>query len=508
MRKKILSCILIIMMAIPFIYNCCYAEINNSIREHLFYIEVGDQFSTHDFWEINIGSIDPYDTKSNEVLKAVKNAGESKCGPQALIILAKYVIWLNGQSYQNLAKTNDDNYLQIGQLALTAGEKLLRTRSQDSTADGSLTMENRSPFDQSMDIYKNAGKKVTADNLVTDEELGEVLRNFIYDIERNKKRFNAAIDYNQTNTKLQDNYDKKVKYSRQEIVLYLNKYGVRLNISDPDKETVKQVWAYGLSGNISDIQKVSFGTTQIKAFVKMKGNNTNYGNDSVIQEWYSMITNGKHTDWYNNNIQNGELRTGKWNKSLEEKDRKKMIQEIKNYGENAQWTQQEKDTAEKKLADITDMDIEKAYRLATGQKINTVVEGNEEIGLENYGQEEDDPGIEYYHPKVSKTTETMDIDKTIEDSENFIKTDDKNSNNNIDSQQLSDFFNPIYNVALIIGIIVSVIVGAILGIKFMTGSVEQKADTKKLLIPYVAGCIAVFGAFFIWKLVVTIMAGL
>ena len=40
-----------------------------------------------------------------------------------------------------------------------------------------------------------------------------------------------------------------------------------------------------------------------------------------------------------------------------------------------------------------------------------------------------------------------------------------------------------------IGIILSVIVIGILGIKFMTGSVEEKADYKKSIIPYLVGTI-------------------
>ena len=42
----------------------------------------------------------------------------------------------------------------------------------------------------------------------------------------------------------------------------------------------------------------------------------------------------------------------------------------------------------------------------------------------------------------------------------------------------------------------------------MTGSVEQQADVKKLLVPYIAGCVVVFGAFGIWKIAVTIIASI
>ena len=42
----------------------------------------------------------------------------------------------------------------------------------------------------------------------------------------------------------------------------------------------------------------------------------------------------------------------------------------------------------------------------------------------------------------------------------------------------------------------------------MLGSVEEKADIKGLLIPYIVGCIIIFGAFAIWKLVVDILQGI
>lgn len=62
--------------------------------------------------------------------------------------------------------------------------------------------------------------------------------------------------------------------------------------------------------------------------------------------------------------------------------------------------------------------------------------------------------------------------------------------------------NLIYNILLVIGIGVAVIVSGVLGIKFMIGSVEEKAQIKDQLIPFVIGCIVVFGAFGIWKIVV------
>lgn len=78
----------------------------------------------------------------------------------------------------------------------------------------------------------------------------------------------------------------------------------------------------------------------------------------------------------------------------------------------------------------------------------------------------------------------------------------------IDSDQLKESSNLIYNILLGIGVILSVLVGAILGIKIMWGSIEEQTKAKEALIPYVLGCVVIFGAFGIWKLAVTVFAQL
>ena len=39
----------------------------------------------------------------------------------------------------------------------------------------------------------------------------------------------------------------------------------------------------------------------------------------------------------------------------------------------------------------------------------------------------------------------------------------------------------------------------------MTGSVSERAETKQLIAPYIVGCVVVFGAFTIWRIVVEII---
>ena len=64
--------------------------------------------------------------------------------------------------------------------------------------------------------------------------------------------------------------------------------------------------------------------------------------------------------------------------------------------------------------------------------------------------------------------------------------------------------NDIFNIAFIIGVALTVIIGGILGIQFMVASADGKAKIKEALVPYIIGCVVIYGAFGIWKIVVTI----
>lgn len=95
----------------------------------------------------------------------------------------------------------------------------------------------------------------------------------------------------------------------------------------------------------------------------------------------------------------------------------------------------------------------------------------------------------------------------INSGQNFID-EGKAGESAINSYQLKQSSDLIYNILLGIGVILSVLVGAFLGIKIMWGSIEEQTKAKEALIPYVLGCVVIFGAFGIWKLVVTVFAQL
>lgn len=74
----------------------------------------------------------------------------------------------------------------------------------------------------------------------------------------------------------------------------------------------------------------------------------------------------------------------------------------------------------------------------------------------------------------------------------------------INTTALKSTSDYIYNTLLAIAIIVAVIVAMVLGIQFMIASADEKAKVKEAIMPFIAGCIVVFGSFTIWKVAVNI----
>lgn len=75
----------------------------------------------------------------------------------------------------------------------------------------------------------------------------------------------------------------------------------------------------------------------------------------------------------------------------------------------------------------------------------------------------------------------------------------------IDQSKLNESQSQIFNILLVIGTMLTVSVGGYLGIKFMIASAEEKAQIKETMIPYVVGAGVIFGAFGIWKIVITVL---
>lgn len=101
--------------------------------------------------------------------------------------------------------------------------------------------------------------------------------------------------------------------------------------------------------------------------------------------------------------------------------------------------------------------------------------------------------------------QALSIGNIINSTENFVEDGKENADDAMNMAKLNRISNIIYNTLLIIGICVAVIIATILGIQFITGSVEQKVKVKESLVPFLVGCIVIFSAFGIWKLVIELL---
>lgn len=98
------------------------------------------------------------------------------------------------------------------------------------------------------------------------------------------------------------------------------------------------------------------------------------------------------------------------------------------------------------------------------------------------------------------TASAYAIDDIISQGKDFI-ADGESQENPIEDNELKPLSDTIYNILLIIAIVLAVIMSGVLGIGFMVGSIEEQAKIKESLIPFVVGCIIVFGGFGIWKVI-------
>ena len=86
-----------------------------------------------------------------------------------------------------------------------------------------------------------------------------------------------------------------------------------------------------------------------------------------------------------------------------------------------------------------------------------------------------------------------------------VKPKDMTGESTVDVAGITSFGNSIVRVLSTVGIVVSVVVLIVLGIKYMLGSAEEKAEYKKTLLPYVIGAALIFAASSIVSIVYTFM---
>ena len=130
-------------------------------------------------------------------------------------------------------------------------------------------------------------------------------------------------------------------------------------------------------------------------------------------------------------------------------------------------------------------------------QLNVVYADDKEIQQET--------GIEDKKPESNWGEFFNYADNFMENAQKTSKRDKDNVTRYISVEKIRKSSGDIYNILLAVGTALTVVIGGILGIKFMFASVEQKAQIKEMIIPYVIGCIVIYGGFIIWKLVVDIL---
>lgn len=64
----------------------------------------------------------------------------------------------------------------------------------------------------------------------------------------------------------------------------------------------------------------------------------------------------------------------------------------------------------------------------------------------------------------------------------------------VTTDKLTNVGQTIVTIMQVVGIVVAVVVLLILGIKYMMGSAEEKAEYKKTMIPYLVGAVLIFAS--------------
>lgn len=86
---------------------------------------------------------------------------------------------------------------------------------------------------------------------------------------------------------------------------------------------------------------------------------------------------------------------------------------------------------------------------------------------------------------------------------------DLTGNTNVNGvDQITSVGNDVIGILQIVGIVLSVVVLIVLGIKYMMGSAEEKAEYKKTMMPYIVGAAFIFMASVLAQVIYQFFAGI
>ena len=107
-------------------------------------------------------------------------------------------------------------------------------------------------------------------------------------------------------------------------------------------------------------------------------------------------------------------------------------------------------------------------------------------------------------PSKGTSSSVTSIDGVINGGKGFL---DSANGMPISEPNLQSTSNTLVSILTTVGVGAAVLAVTILGIKYITGAAAEQAEIKQTLVPLIFGCILVFGAYLIWKIVVSIIQG-
>lgn len=109
------------------------------------------------------------------------------------------------------------------------------------------------------------------------------------------------------------------------------------------------------------------------------------------------------------------------------------------------------------------------------------------------------------NPEIpSKPTGDSSLGDILSSAEGFVSEGAAQEGVQEKTDETHPFSITLTNILITIGTVLAVIYASVLGIKFMIGAAEEKAEVKESLIPFVIGCAIVYGGFAIWSIMVNI----
>ena len=102
------------------------------------------------------------------------------------------------------------------------------------------------------------------------------------------------------------------------------------------------------------------------------------------------------------------------------------------------------------------------------------------------------------------TSRALDFGDIIKRATTFISIG-QGEDTTIKKGDIISLSDSIFGILQAVALAVALVMILVLGIKYMTSSVEGKADIKATMVPFIVGAVVAFGAFTIWRVILQLI---